>query len=96
LIAVALLGERAAVAEEDDPEPLRVRVVEPVVDSLLGRRVTEAGFVGFLLLGGRAADLVGRRRIFVIAFAAFGILAGAILLGKTRRTGEAAPEPAAA
>jgi predicted MFS family arabinose efflux permease len=31
-----------------------------------------------------------------IAFAAFGILAGAILLGKTRRTGTAAPEPAAA
>jgi EmrB/QacA subfamily drug resistance transporter len=31
-----------------------------------------------------------------IAFAAVGILAGAILLGKTRRRGEAAPEPAAA
>jgi EmrB/QacA subfamily drug resistance transporter len=31
-----------------------------------------------------------------IAFAAIGILAGAILLGRTRRTGEAVPEPAAA
>jgi EmrB/QacA subfamily drug resistance transporter len=31
-----------------------------------------------------------------IAFAAFGILAGAILLGKARRTGSAVPEPAAA
>jgi hypothetical protein len=31
-----------------------------------------------------------------IAFAAFGILAGATLLGTARRTGAAVPEPAAA
>src|SRR3954454_2987158 len=36
------------------------------------------GYGGLLLLGGRAADLLGRRRVFLIAIAVF---AGASLLG---------------
>jgi EmrB/QacA subfamily drug resistance transporter len=31
------------------------------------------GYGGFLLLGGRAADLLGRRRVFLIALAIFGV-----------------------
>src|ERR1700686_3695033 len=31
------------------------------------------GYGGFLLLGGRAADLLGRRRVFLIALAIFGL-----------------------
>jgi MFS family permease len=34
------------------------------------------GFGGFLLLGGRAADLLGRRKVFLIALAAFLITSG--------------------
>ena len=34
------------------------------------------GFGGFLLLGGRAADLLGRRRMFLIALAVFVIASG--------------------
>jgi MFS family permease len=34
------------------------------------------GFGGFLLLGGRAADLLGRRRVFLIALAGFFIMSG--------------------
>jgi hypothetical protein len=46
LVAVAVLGERPVVAEEDDPEPLRVRVVAPVVDAALRRLVAEDRLVG--------------------------------------------------
>src|SRR6202030_3146300 len=31
------------------------------------------GYGGFLLLGGRAADLLGRRRVFLVALAIFGL-----------------------
>ena len=31
------------------------------------------GYGGFLLLGGRAADLLGRRRVFLVALAVFAI-----------------------
>jgi MFS family permease len=34
------------------------------------------GFGGFLLLGGRAADLLGRRRVFLIALAVFLVTSG--------------------
>jgi MFS family permease len=34
------------------------------------------GYGGFLLLGGRAADLLGRRRVFLIALAAFLVFSG--------------------
>lgn len=34
------------------------------------------GFGGFLLLGGRAADLLGRRRMFIIALAVFVVASG--------------------
>jgi MFS family permease len=34
------------------------------------------GFGGFLLLGGRAADLLGRRRVFLIALAIFAVASG--------------------
>jgi MFS family permease len=34
------------------------------------------GFGGFLLLGGRAADLLGRRRVFLVALAVFAIASG--------------------
>ena len=36
------------------------------------------GYGGFLLLGGRAADLLGRRRVFLISL---GVFAVASLLG---------------
>jgi MFS family permease len=35
------------------------------------------GFGGFLLLGGRAADLFGRRRVFLVALAVFLVASGA-------------------
>ena len=41
-------------------------------------------FAGFLLLGGRAADLYGRRRLFLIGVALFG---GASLLGGLAQNG---------
>jgi MFS family permease len=34
------------------------------------------GFDGFLLLGGRAADLLGRRRVFLLALAVFCVTSG--------------------
>jgi MFS family permease len=34
------------------------------------------GFGGFLLLGGRAADLLGRRRVFLISLAVFALASG--------------------
>src|SRR5258706_6634521 len=34
------------------------------------------GYAGFLLLGGRAADLFGRRRMFLFALAAFTVGSG--------------------
>src|SRR5438094_10147837 len=49
------------------------------------------GYGGFLLLGGRAADLLGRRRMFLISLAVFvvasalgGIATGATMLIATR------------
>src|SRR5271154_3066295 len=49
------------------------------------------GYGGFLLLGGRAADLLGRRRVFLISLAVFlvasglgGIATGAAFLIATR------------
>src|SRR5262245_59627874 len=49
------------------------------------------GYGGFLLLGGRAADLLGRRRVFLISLAVFvgasalgGIATGGALLIVTR------------
>jgi EmrB/QacA subfamily drug resistance transporter len=41
-------------------------------------------FAGFLLLGGRAADLYGRRRLFLVGV---GLFAGASLLGGLAQTG---------
>ena len=32
------------------------------------------GYGGFLLLGGRAADLLGRRRVFLVAVAVFAVV----------------------
>ncbi|MEV6110877.1 MFS transporter [Streptomyces sp. NPDC051940] len=43
------------------------------------------GYGGLLLLGGRAADLLGRRRVFLIAL---GVFAGASLLGGVVESGE--------
>jgi hypothetical protein len=40
-VTVAVLRERAVIAEEDDPEPVGVGIVEPVVDSSLSRFVAE-------------------------------------------------------
>ena len=34
------------------------------------------GYGGFLLLGGRAADLLGRRRMFLISLAVFAVASG--------------------
>src|SRR6476469_570298 len=49
------------------------------------------GYGGFLLLGGRAADLLGRRRVFLVALAVFvvasalgGLATGGTLLIVTR------------
>src|SRR5690348_473251 len=49
------------------------------------------GYAGFLLLGGRAADLLGRRRVFIIALAVFlvastlgGVVSDGTLLIATR------------
>jgi MFS family permease len=43
------------------------------------------GYGGLLLLGGRAADLLGRRRVFLVAVAAFGLLS--LLSGLTSTPG---------
>ncbi|RPE40713.1 MFS transporter [Streptomyces sp. Ag109_O5-1] len=43
------------------------------------------GFGGFLLLGGRAADLLGRRRVFLVALVAFFLMSG---LGGIAGSGE--------
>ncbi|ONH22523.1 MFS transporter [Pseudofrankia asymbiotica] len=34
------------------------------------------GYGGFLLLGGRAADIVGRRRVFLVSLAVFVLASG--------------------
>src|SRR3954469_22037345 len=41
-------------------------------------------FAGFLLLGGRAADLLGQRRVFIFGLALFGLasLAGGLSQGQ--------------
>ena len=41
-------------------------------------------FAGFLLLGGRAADLLGRRRVFLVGTAAFAICSLACALADSR------------
>src|SRR5215203_3407128 len=57
-------------------------VALPAIGSDLGMTTSELqwvvsgyvlGFGGFLLLGGRAADLLGRRRVFVIALGVFAV-----------------------
>ena len=44
------------------------------------------GYGGLLLLGGRTADLLGRRRVFLIALAVFAVGLDAELAGHQRRT----------
>src|SRR5579862_7221855 len=43
-------------------------------------------FGGFLLLGGRAADLYGRRRIFIVSVAFFSLMS--LLCGLSQSSGE--------
>jgi hypothetical protein len=45
LVPVAVLRERAVVAEKDDPEPVGGGVEEPVVNASLGRFVAERRLV---------------------------------------------------
>ncbi|WP_433323476.1 MFS transporter [Spirillospora sp. CA-294931] len=63
-----------------------VNVALPAIRDALGFEPVDLGWVvqayalafgGFLLLGGRAADLFGRRRLFVIGLAAFGVASAA-------------------
>ena len=49
------------------------------------------GYGGLLLLGGRAADLLGRRRVFLVALAVFAV---ASLLGGSSTTGPCSSPPA--
>src|ERR1700722_7390396 len=41
-------------------------------------------FAGFLMLGGRCADLLGRRRVFIVGTALFGLASLACALADTR------------
>jgi len=84
-----------------------VTVALPAVQSDLGMGAGALGWVvsgyllgygGFLLLGGRAADVLGRRRVFVVSVAVFGVLSvvaalapnGGVLIGARLAKGVAA------
>jgi MFS family permease len=60
-------------------------VALPAIGAELGMSTSELqwvvsgyvlGFGGFLLLGGRAADLLGRRRVFLVALGVFAVASG--------------------
>jgi hypothetical protein len=56
-------------------------------------------FAGLLLLGGRAADLLGRRRVFMVGlliFTTIGMALALRLLGRPRKAPQARLEPAPA
>src|SRR5882757_5933333 len=84
--AIALLAVLCAAFFLDALDVSMVNVTLPSIGRALGLSTGTLqwvvsgyvlGFGGFLLIGGRAADLFGRRRIFLVALGVF-VLASAV------------------
>src|SRR5436190_23586029 len=80
-----LLAVLSGVLFLDGLDVSMVGVALPSIESDLGLTTSQLqwvvsgyvlGYGGFLLLGGRAADLLGRRRVLLIALAVFTVASG--------------------
>ncbi len=91
--AIGLLAVLCAAFFLDALDVSMLNVAIPRVGAALGMTTTlpwivagyVLGFGGFLLFGGRAADLLGRRRVFLLALGAFTLMSA---LGGLAWTGE--------
>src|SRR5215207_3330168 len=82
---VGLMAVLCGVLFLDGLDVSMVGMALPSIESDLGLSTSQLqwivssyvlGYGGFLLLGGRAADLLGRRRVFLIALGVFVVASG--------------------